>query len=234
MFKHTRPIRANRSQRGMALIFALLVLAALMLASVAMVKVVSSGSQIAGNLAFRQDALMSSEHATQMAINTLAGVLAGNLEGLNNDNLALGYYANTPAGLDPSGNALEGNNARILINWDANDCDSFASGSFSACALTPRRNVISINGNSASYIVFRLCNAAGVFTDAEVNCARVASSGDTNGPVLMGTECQGARNYADPGNCDPSGFESPALYRILVRTVGPRNTVSMTETLAYF
>jgi len=45
--------------------------------------------------------------------------------------------------------------------------------------------------------------------------------------------CQGAINYENEGKC-PSGTGVTPYYRILVRTTGPRNTASFTETIVHF
>lgn len=229
--KHLRLPPSRQSQSGMALIFSLLVLVALMLASVAMVRVVSSGSHIAGNLAFQQDALMVSERATEMAIDRLFDALLGSTNALDQSNTSLGFYASPPANLDSTGNALEGINTRALIQWDDSYCNTFDRQSFETCALTPNRDVLNINGNRASYIVFRLCSTAGALADAAVNCASAGNASAQAGTSLTGNECQGALNYENPGQCLQLIIDSSVLYRIVVRTVGPRNTVSFTETL---
>lgn len=221
----------RQSQTGMALIFSLLVLVALMLASVAMVRVVSSGSHIAGNLAFQQDALMVSERATQVAIDNLFNALASNTDALNQSDGSAGFYASPPASLDATGNALEGNNARALIQWDDSYCNTFDRQSFVSCTHMPNRDVLAINGNRASYIVFRLCNAAGALSEAAMQCASAGAAANQAGAQLTGNECQGAINYENPGHCLQQSIDSSVLYRIVVRTVGPRNTVSFTETL---
>lgn len=217
----------------MALIFALLVLVALMLAGVAMVRVINSSSQIAGNLAFRQDALMTSERATQLAIRGITSALSSNVNAMDQSNSGNGYYASAPLNVDVTGNALEGNNARVLINWDEDFCSSYANGSYASCSLTPARDALQINGNRASFIVFRLCSAAGAYTDENVHCATDnASFTGAPGVSQSGEQCQGAISYENSGNCYQTTVEhQPVVYRIVVRTLGPRNTVSYTETL---
>ena len=71
MFKHTaHPKRLRRSQ-GVALIFALITLVALMLGALALVRNTDTAALVLGNLGFKQDATQSADQATREAINWL-------------------------------------------------------------------------------------------------------------------------------------------------------------------
>lgn len=74
-------------------------------------------------------------------------------------------------------------------------------------------------GNSVSYIIQRLCDTADT-PQADAQCARITSS--TAGATTGGSMRVGAPVYV--GN--------PQLgYRITVRVVGPRNTISVVQSM---
>lgn len=234
--RHRHPGRQPcRRQQGMVLIYALIVLVAMMLAGVALVRSVNTGSQIAGNVGFRQDAVATADRATQMAIDLLYDKLEALPESLDADIPSIGYYASVDDDLDPTGNGLAAN-TRKLIDWgdvagSGDDfCKAFPDSSYATCAYTPNagadgKGVVVVNGNAASYIVFRMCDVAGSHASGVAKCAT-----QTTAAV---NECQGAINYENEGHCATGGASTP-LYRILVRTVGARNTVSYTETVVHF
>lgn len=62
------PTPSAKSQQGVSLIFALVALVALMLGALAMVRNVDSGTQLLGNLGFKQDATAAADQATRQAI----------------------------------------------------------------------------------------------------------------------------------------------------------------------
>ncbi|WP_242612553.1 pilus assembly protein PilX [Corticibacter populi] len=212
-------------QRGMALIFALLVLLALILAGVALVRSVNTGALVAGNLAFKQDATVTADRAAQQAISVLYARLAADADSLDADLPDIGYYASTDGHLDPTGYArADDASSRRLIQWDSDYCSGYSS--YASCAYTPSASTVSINGNEAGWIVFRLCDASGSYGSGEATCAAASSAASTG-------DCQGAINYENQGTgC--AGTASSPYYRILVRTKGPRNTVSYTETIVHF
>ncbi len=213
-------------QRGMAMIIALLVLVAMSLGAVALVRSVNTGAQIAGNLSFRQDATANADRVAQEAIAMLYGKLTVDPDSLNNDQASDGYYASQPGKLDPTGNARTGDAERALIAWDSGYCGTYPSGGHASCDHTPKASAAELTaGNSAAFIVFRMCAAAGSVDVSTTRCATTAAS--------VSNTCQGAINYENEGKC-PSGAGVTPYYRVLVRTLGPRSTASYTETIVHF
>lgn len=216
------PPRPSVQQRGATLIFTLLALVALLLSSLTLVRSVDVSAMLMGNLGFKQDTTASGDQATRTAIDWLTA----NLATLNADMSASGYYASSKdasnAPLDVTGTQLENaaqetRNSRRLINWtdDCADCD-----------IVPASVAADGNGNSASYVIFRMCDKAGdPATDTSIQCAR--PPGSAAGSAVV----RGELNYADPMR-----FQSSAgpYYRIVVRVQGARNTVSFTETVVHF
>lgn len=225
------PVSSNRhSERGVSLLFALLALVALSLATLALVRSVDTSALLLGNIGFKQDATAAADQAARQAINWLTV----NSATLNTDISANGYYASTQElasdgvtvkpPVDATGQQLATTANRQLIDWDGNNCKSTLDGSYNGCAIQTA-SAGTINGNAARYVIFRLCSKAGDFTtDKTINCAQRATTSDSCG-------AKGAQDYANQ-SLDCSAIT--AYYRILVRVQGARNTTSFTETIVHF
>ena len=214
-------------QRGVSLLFALLALVALSLATLALVRTVDTSGLVLGNIGFKQDATVAGDQATRQAV----AWLKANVAGLDNDAANSGYYASTKernadasiTRVDATGQQLVGN-PRRLIDWD-NDgaCNYATSGTYTSCELKTV-SVGDINGNKTRYVIFRLCQSAGDAND-EINnaCAKPLNSGS-------GASGRGAMAYGTGRFTAAAG----PYYRIVVRVLGPRNTASFTETIVNF
>lgn len=215
------PQLARRSQRGMSLLFSLLALAALSLAAVALVRSVNTSSQVIGNLGFKQDATSAGSRATETAI----GWILANPTLLDADNPAAGYYATALDSMDPTGRTTTAAKQLGLINWDSDGCAYATPGTFATCSLLSAAVVGAGDGNNSRYLISRLCQATGPQSGTNV-CAKPAGASLTDavqrGEVRVGTELR------------PTKLSTSPYYRIIVRTVGARNTVSFTETIVHF
>lgn len=212
----------RHAQRGISLLFALLALVALSLASVALVQSIGTGASVIGNLGLKQDATAAAEQVTRQAITAMYAQLNSSTNNLDGNVPALGYYATSTVLDDVTGAQLTGNASRKIVNWQ-NSCDGATVGT---CFYTPVAASSAINGNTAQYVVFRLCDTVGdpVVTVA-ISCARPPVATATTGTN------KGALDYSQPGSNDAS---STPYYRIVVRVAGARNTVSFTETIVHF
>ena len=218
--------RPMNLQRGVSLLFALLALVALSLATLALVRTVDTSGLVLGNIGFKQDATVAGDQATRQAV----AWLKANVAGLDNDAANSGYYASTKernadasiTRVDATGQQLP--DARKLIDWD-NDgaCNYATSGTYTSCDLKTV-SVGDINGNKTRYVIFRLCQSAGDAND-EINnaCAKPLNSGS-------GASGRGAMAYGTGRFTAAAG----PYYRIVVRVLGPRNTASFTETIVNF
>jgi len=225
-----RAPRAFR-QRGASLLFALLTLVAMLLATLALVRSVDTSTMLLGNLGFKQDATAAADQATRTAI----AWLTTNNASLNTNAAANGYYASTQEfasdgttaqpPVDATGGQLTGITYRQLVDWDANSCRSATSGTYTGCTITTG-SAGTINGNTARYVIFRLCNKVGDYiTDSTINCAKpLSATGNTAAK-------RGELNYADSARF--AGATGP-YYRVVVRVSGARNTSSFTETIVHF
>jgi type IV pilus assembly protein PilX len=194
----------TRRERGVVLFIALIVLVALMLASVSLVRSVDTGNIIAGNLAFKQASVQAADFGIEVAAAALPTIIT--TTGVDTDLTATGgppnywYYA-TRRATDGSGAPLataEGAGTPAAINW----------------ANVPVATTVA--GNTVKVVIDRLCNApTPSVEDIEVNCfydgAADDGSRDINKPAIKSV---------------PTVY-----YRVTARVTGPRNTLSMVQAI---
>lgn len=227
------PIKTSRqTQRGVSLLFALVALIAMMLGALAMVRHTDTGTQLLGNLGFKQDATASADQVTRIAVSWLSL----NSSSLNADVAESGYYASnhefdadgvTAKGpIDITGRQYIGKDTRQLIDWDKDKCKSSAESSYATCSIKPGPNDVVINDKTARYVILRMCNKVGDYqTDSSIKCAKPLTSGSNN------ASGRGELNYSEPVRYTAN---SETYFRVLVRVQGARNTTSVTETIVHF
>lgn len=222
-----RSTRAGRPARGVSLIFSLITLGVLSLAAVALIRSVDTGATILGNLGFKQDTQMAADEATRLALTWVGPRLNGTT--LHSDQVNNGYWsANVPL-LDAT-NSNAANNARAVVDWTGGTtCSAYAAGSFNGGCL-PSADAKSLTGGNlpssvaARYVILRLCESAG--DPKIVGCAR---------PIRASTSDSGEKDEVRIGQGQRLTTSTLSeYYRIIVRTQGPRNTVTFTETLVHF
>lgn len=218
-----RPIQRPRHirQQGASLIFALITLVVIGLASLALVRSVDTGSLVLGNMSFKQDATVSGDQAVRAAFEWLRSQTSATLETNNATNAAQGYYASTldsdpDEPVDVTGQQSTAAQ-RQLIEWypgdsALKDCGYTSGGN---CTLLSKDAGTTPNGhNSMRYTIFRLCENAGPISGN--NCASP-------------TGLAGGNHEA--GERTPRLSVEGAFYRIVVRVRGSRNSVSFIETI---
>jgi type IV pilus assembly protein PilX len=206
--------------RGVSLLFALLALVALSVAAVGLVRTVGTGSLVVGNVGFKKDATAVGDRGAEAAIAWLQANNSGTT--LDADITASGYYATSKDSLDPTGRntALS---PRAVVDWNNDDCAT-VGGAYTACLeATPPTTV---GNNSVNWIITRLCAATGSKDDVANSCATSLASG------MVDDSNSGGLDYSAPGGLGAT--TTTPYYRIVVRTLGARNTVSYTETIVHF
>jgi Tfp pilus assembly protein PilX len=192
-------------QAGAILLITLMVLVAMTLSALALIRSVNMTHLIAGNLAFRESALLSSEHSTEVAFKWLVE----NNDSLYQENKSAGYQAKRA---DPTGNdwnafwnTLLEDNQVVTIKSDGKDVVQGVV-----------RNEQDAAGNTVSYVIHRLCNMEGAPFSEKVHCSKppAGNSGDS----AIGGEM-------------PFPSKTQIYYRITSRVSGPRNTVVYTQTI---
>ena len=215
------PTGARRaSQRGAALLFALITLVSLMVAAIALVRSVDTGTLVLGNIGLQQDATANADQGTRAALTALAALTDRTADG----SAGPGYYASAREGLDATGQQSTAA-TRTLIDWDGDGCAYASSGSFAACNLTPATvSGLSLpSGTSVRYVILRQCQNSGAVASA--NCAAPLQSAGDGGVDRSHT------TYVSPTR---PGSEAAVYYRVLVRVAQPRGTTSFTETIVQF
>jgi Tfp pilus assembly protein PilX len=185
-----RPI--PRGQRGVVIFIALIALVTLTLTGLALFRTVDTGILVAGNVALKNSALRSGDAGIQRAAIWLYKA----------DKVTL--YT-TSAGSGYSATGLNDDQATCAgLTWSA--CwDALAT------VYTPQSLGLDAAGNTAQYIVQRLCQGVGADSTILNPCA----------------QSPGQLDYSNPS--DLKFLAQGTYYRIFVRVDGPRNTVSLLQ-----
>lgn len=209
------------AQRGVSLLFALLALVAMMLAAVALVRSVDSGALVLGNLGFKQEATAAADRMAEFA----RGRLSPPAFDANFDSLGNGYYATSQDALDPTGQLTTAVNPLAVVDWQEPDscaCRSTTPVTCSSCSRVPS-NERTYNGVRTRYLITRLCPLTGPISATNA-CAKPASTAISN---------SAQKGELNPQNGRLESVVAAPYYRIIVRSVGSRGTVSFTETIIH-
>ena len=190
-------------QHGVVLFIALIALLVLSLAAVGLIRSVDTNTVIAGNLALKQSALVSSDRGAEAALNWMETTMNTNDQALDSNQITKGYFAT----FDVNGDG----------QIDADD---------DAMALVDTSGIIETGddglGNTVSYVIQRMCMQAAPATETNV-----CMYGDS----IVGTGSQGVKPGPLSG-AKINSKQSP-MYRVTVKVRGPKNTVSYTQTFVY-
>ncbi len=191
------------------LVIALVALVSLSLAGLALMRAVSTGVLVAGNLGYKRATLMASSHALETARNWLLL----NTTALNADNAAVGYWSTWG---DGTGGApgTGGNPGQLdgTLPLDGTRTGWVAS-----------TTVANAGWLSFSYVIHRMCDPAlgsGVSANA-TSCIGVSSTGSA-GSSMGGTA------YGRP---QLAMTTSNAFFRVSVAVQGPRNSTSFVQAM---
>lgn len=211
------PRRMRANYRGAGLVVALVVLVVMSLGALALVRAVASGLLVAGNLAFREAAVLAAESGSESAISWLSERAA--TTDLLSDQPEAGYYASLPVGISLSGQSNTSTSA--TIDWDDDQCAARTGiRCFTAASVLP----IDAAGHRVRYVIHRLCRTAGSSDAAANSCLlfRSAQGGSSN---------RGQLSYGASKRFQSS---DTVYYRITVHVRGPRNTTAFVQTLVHY
>ena len=204
MLRKSVSCTSSRSQEGVVLILALIVLVAMTLAGIALVRSIDTTNIIAGNLAFQQAARHSADTGVEAAIQWLQDTSPATLE---NHDTSRGYRAAMAPTTGQTGSQFW----ETLLTTGVSPCAlPLAAGNCNA-SVTP-----DTAGNGVSYIIQRLCRTEGNKNGAE--CASTSSSVLNVG----NSEASGEDTFTKT---------TAVFYQINVRVDGPRNTVSYVQAI---
>jgi len=211
------PRRMRANYRGAGLVVALVILVVMSLGALALVRAVASGLLVAGNLAFREAAVLAAESGSESAISWLSERAA--TTDLLSDQPEAGYYASLPVGLSLSGQSNTSTSA--TIDWDDDQC---AARTGIRCFTAGPALPIDAAGHRVRYVIHRLCRTSGSSDAAANSCLlfRSAQGGSSN---------RGQLSYGASKRFQSS---DTVYYRITVHVRGPRNTTAFVQTLVHY
>lgn len=200
---HARNRVANRParQRGMVLFIALVVLVAMTLAGLALMRSVTSGVLVAGNLAAKQSITSVADWGVEAGRNW---VITQSLSALTSDgSLGSGYFSSWDTAFDP---------VNAPANWWKNN----------GVTVTLTGSPMDVPDMEVRWVVHRLCKMAGQDVNAPTQqCVTLQSAGAGSS--------KGGGAY---GSLPLTNTQQP-YYRVTVRVVDPRRTVSYIQTVIY-
>ena len=206
MFNHHKMIKNYQTakyQKGMVLFVALIALVAMSLAAAALVRSVDSGTLVAGNLAFKQSAIMSAETGIARAytyINSKPSDVA-----LQTAEVTDGYYSAFDDSLVFTDSATWADNKTFTVQDDIAD----------------------LSGNETRYILQRMCR-----TTAKVDADNCLVGTGKKAPSSQGTKSEGGGAGGGGYDAD-AGLADAVAYRLTVRVAGPKNTFSYLQAFIY-
>lgn len=202
-------------QRGISLIVVLIGLVIISFAAVALLRSTDTATLIAGNLGFKKAALASGDAGNEVAIAYLNANAAGTT--LHQDVAASGYYSSSRDGCDLTGTRTP-NDPDDDVDW----VGGAPQPSCNVSAFTPAAPAGVAAGYTVSYVVNRMCNAAG-------NPGSVLAADGVTAMVCSSSDGSSSGDGSTQVGPDYSGFaftgSSKTYYRITTRIAGPRNTV---------
>jgi type IV pilus assembly protein PilX len=189
--------RSRHRQKGMiSTLIALIVLVVSLLAAMALMRSVDTSNTVAGSLTFRQAVLQEAERAYVDAQQKITFAQPTS----DTDNATLGYYAEP----QPATARSAGDIPNVLVNG--------TTGSIATVTA------LSTNDNAVTYVVERLCPAAG---------AASATTCIVPGASLLG----GSSSNQSSDNLTPFDNGAYAAFRLTVRVNGPKGTVAYVQTI---
>lgn len=202
-------------ERGMSLMVVMVALVIMSIGAIGLIRMVDTSALVAGNMAFKQSTTSTADGSAERGIQWIQ-----NAADLTTDNANQGYYASSLTELDVTGKSSAV--TRALVDWSGDDCAYAASGTFSSCKKASPEIV---SGDYRTrYVIARMCKTAGSIDASGNSCVK---------PILLSAADggRGSQDYTTPGVTVKSSLP---YYRLIVRSVGPRNTVSLTETYVHF
>lgn len=204
------------AEHGIVLFTVLIALIVISLSAVALIRSVDTGTVIAGNLAFRQATTQAGDGGTEAALVWIKDKISADVKDLYVTDETNGYYATWMIGCDLSGSRVP-HDLKDDVDWDGTNPDN--NGCNMKAVAVPSAELPA--GYTASYVVNRLCNQEG--DPSGIVCENYSASSAT---AEAGLSMAGG-GYAKKVSAGPARY----FYRVTTRVVGPRNTVSIVQSV---
>jgi type IV pilus assembly protein PilX len=198
-----------REQRGVVLIYALIAMVVIMLASLALIRGIGNSTSLAGSFGMRRDMVNQADRGVACALLVFGSTTDTCSNPAITAALATAALRNTSlAGSNYSAVTLQTNSANGIPNVLLND-------SLFSSAGTAGNDVIDATyGVTIRFVIDRLCSA-GTTAPSPTTCVANNRTGDKGGT----------------GWLPKAGTTFQPIYRISVRVTGPKNTVSFVQTM---
>lgn len=167
----------RRIQRGVVLYIALVVLVAMSLAGLALMRSVDTGTLIASNIGFRNNAMHVGDLGLEAARTWVMSVTPTST--LYSDNTGAGYYSNWAENLDLLGN----DPLKPDFNW---------SSAVTVTSPAPP------TGYTVQYVIHRLCAAGG--DPVSITCSKLGGSSSSRASGTKGAASYGTMAISVPTN----------------------------------
>jgi type IV pilus assembly protein PilX len=211
----------KHNQNGVVLFIALVALVVMSIAAAALIRNVDTNTKIAGNLSFKQSALISSDRGVEAAMAWIQTTANVDVNNLNTSSSANGYYAiYGDLDINPATTpALNLDDPAVL-----KDNSVWANYSVPATGTGITGGQENDSKNTINYIIERMCTA------------ELAPANDVNNKCLFGESDPGGGSKgvktAEQAGAIINSSASP-IYRVTVRVTGPQNTQVFSQAYAY-
>lgn len=219
-----------RKESGVVLLISLILLIALTLGGIALIRQVTMGVLIAGNLTFKNAALAASDFGVEAARNWLVNSGAD----LQQASVVNGYFAaSCNSVIDASGRPDADGNGEV------DDCGAtpVPQPEFNPLNYNWANSVLVTandgNGNSIRYVIHRLCRlpggtsetitltVGGTPTNIAQECVTLGSTGAGSSKGSIGYGATPLKNTVQP------------YFRITTQSSGPNNTIAYSQAIIY-
>lgn len=200
--------RTPRRQRGVVLLFALIALAVMMIASVALVRSFNSSLYTSGNIAFKRD---MQNQAQRAVTDVLTLVQTGDLATPEARSTKLASHNYSAVSL---GTTAEGIPTALLA-----PLEEFEKAWTAAAIKSTDKSIV------IHYLVDRLCDVEGLDSDLGAARCQIVGRGEKGG---SGSHLVLTEGSSSDGKGGSSAL--PIVYRISIRVDGPRGSQSFYQT----
>ena len=187
----------------------MMIMVIMAITGLALLRAVDSGNLVAGNIGFKQAAIT----AADSALKDSAGFLMTGT--LTADSATDAYYATGAKVMDWTGQRTPGDTTDD-VDWDGTKSGITTKAKQATFANGTQ---IDASGNRAYYVMHRMCDHTGSPGAVGTSCATTNSQSAATGSTRVGT------SYGQKALTT----SVQVYYRITVKVVGPRNTVSYSQ-----
>jgi type IV pilus assembly protein PilX len=207
---HRVPKGQTRNQRGVVLLFTLIALVILLIASIALIRSLNTSLFTAGNIGFKRDLQNQSERAVNQVLAQFdAGGALGLIDARKDHAPSKNYSASfLPTNAYGIPQILEKSDTDFAAAWTAPDID------------------VSDQKIKVRYVVDRLCRSTG--DEQDLGAGGCVLADNAASPGTSASNLQSAERSLGTGLA--GAVPISVIYRISVRVTGPRNTQSFFQS----